>query len=524
MRRRRFLGAAAGALLVRPAMAVPADRVLRFVPDSNLATIDPVWNITPVTRNHGMMVWDMLYGRDAGFVPRPQMVARHEVSEDQLRWRFMLRDGLVFHDGTPVRSADCIASIRRWATRRPLGQRLLARASDMTVLDDKRFDIVLRAPFPQMTLALSEFCYIMPERIARTDPNTRITEVVGSGPFRFVAGEWESGARVVYTKFDRYQPRPEPPSFMAGGKVAWFERVEWQILPDSATAVDALLKGEVDWVQQPQFDLLPLLRANLAVRVVSNDKIGVMGMLALNHLHPPFDDPAIRRAVLSAVSQRDFMEAAVGDDASMYRVPIGVFTPNMAMANTAGMDALTGPRDLDRSRRMVKDTGYKGEPVVVMGAVDSPVTFAMAQVAVDLFQKLGMTVDFVSLDLGTLVQRRANKGPSGQGGWDAFTTTYEGLTMEDPATNVGLRGNGGDAWYGWPTSPALESLRETWFEAPDEKAEAAIAEQIQTAALTEVPFIPLGQLFWPTATRSNLEGLIPSPFPIFWNIRRTGSG
>jgi peptide/nickel transport system substrate-binding protein len=520
MLRRRVLGAAIGCLLVRPALAGSQARVLRFVPESNLATIDPVWNITPVTRNHGMMVWDMLYGRDADFVPRPQMVAGHEVSDDQLRWRFTLRDGLLFHDGSQVRAVDCIASIRRWAVRRPLGQRLLARAAEMTVLDDRRFEIRLRQPFAQMTLALSEFCFIMPERLAETDANSRITEVIGSGPFRFLADEWESGARAVYARFDRYQPRQEAPSFMAGGKVANFDRVEWQIIPDPATAAEALLKGEVDWVQQPQFDLLPLLRASRDVRVVSNDNVGVMGMLALNHLHPPFDNPDIRRAVLSAVVQRDFMAAAAGDDTTMYRIPIGVFTPGMAMANMAGLTALTRPHDLGRSRRLLKEAGYSGERVLVMGAVDSPVSFAMAQVAADLFRQLGMNVDFLSLDLGTLVQRRANKGPPEKGGWNAFTTTYEGLTMEDPATNVGLRGNGADAWYGWPTSPALESLREKWFDAPDSQAQVDIAEQIQTVALAEVPFVPLGQLFWPTALRSNLDGLIPSPFPIFWKIRK----
>jgi len=232
--------------------------------------------------------------------------------------------------------------------------------------------------------------------------------VIGSGPFRFLADEWESGARAAYARFDGYRPRSEPPSFMAGGKVMNFDRVEWQIIPDPATAAEALLKGEVDWVQQPQIDLLPMLRGNHDVRVVSNDKVGVMGMLALNHLLPPFDNPGVRSAVLSAVVQRDFMAAAVGDDATTYHIPIGVFTPGMAMANTAGMAALTAPRDLERSQRMLKEAGYNGERVVVMGAADSPVTFAMAQVAADLFQKLGMTVDFVSLDLGTLVQRRAS--------------------------------------------------------------------------------------------------------------------
>jgi peptide/nickel transport system substrate-binding protein len=518
MLRRRSLLAAAGGLLARPSLAAPA-RLLRFVPESNLATIDPVWNITPVTRNHGMMVWDMLYGRDASFVPQPQMLAGHEISADGRTWRFTLRDGLVFHDGAPVRPADCIASIRRWAVRRPLGQRLLMFATGMTAIGDRQFEITLTRPFAQMPYALSEFCYIMPERIASTPPSQRIAEAIGSGPFRFVASEFVSGDRAVYSRFDGYLPRAEPASFTAGGKIAYFDRIEWHVMPDPATAAAALQAGEVDWLQQPQFDLLPLLKDKSGIRVLSNDQVGVMGMLALNQLHPPFNNRAIRQAVLSAIDQTAFMQAAVGDDTAMYRVPIGVFAPGQRMASNAGMKALTGPRDLDRSRAALKAAGYAGETVLVMQAADSPVTSAMAQVAADLFQQLGMTVDLVSMDLGTLVQRRANKSAPAQGGWNAFTTTYEGLTMADPATNVGLRGNGGDAWFGWPTSPKLEALREQWFDA-DEAGQLRIAADIQRTAFEEVPFIPLGQLFYPTALAADLQGLLASPFPIFWNLRR----
>jgi peptide/nickel transport system substrate-binding protein len=520
MRRRTVLAGLASTALARPALATSDARTLRFVPDSNLASIDPVWNIIPVTRNHGMMIWDMLYGRDANFIPQPQMAAGHETSPDGLTWRFALRDGLLFHDNTKVRAQDCIVSIQRWAPRRPLGQRLLALAIEMTTLDDRRFQIRLSKPFPRMTYALSEFCFIMPERIAQTPPTTRITEAIGSGPFRFLADEWVSGDKAVYVRFDRYQPRQELPSFTAGGKVVNVDRVEWHVIPDPATAAGALTSGEVDWVQQPQSDLLPMLRANPQIRVLNNDKVGVMGMLALNHLYPPFDNLKLRQAVFSAIDQKDFMAAAAGDDPSMSLTPTGFFTPNMPMANDAGMTALTAPRDLAHSKRLVADSGYDGEPVLLMGAADSPVIQAMAQVAADLFRQLGLNVNYVSMDMGTMVQRRASKEPPDKGGWNAFTTTFEGLTMADPATNVGLRGNGADAWYGWPTSPKLEALRETWLDTADLSTERSLARQIQETAFAEIPFIPLGQIFYPTAARAEIQGILPTPFPVFWNLRK----
>ncbi|QDJ10098.1 Dipeptide-binding protein [Roseomonas mucosa] len=528
MRRRSFLaagalGMAAPALPVSPlsgpALAQNA-RVLRFVPESNLANADPVWTTTTIARNHGLMIWDMLYARDAGFVPRPQMVAGHELSGDHLTWRFTLRDGLLFHDGEPVRAVDCVTSINRWAKRRPLGQKLLELTEEMKALDDRRFEIRLKHPFALMTHAFADSCFVMPERIARTDPFQQITEYVGSGPYRFLRDEWVSGDRAVYARFDRYQPRQEPPSYLAGGKVVHFDRVEWRVMPDSATASSALQNGEVDWVQVPQFDLLPMLRGSRGVKVAVNDRVGVMGMLALNHLHPPFDNPKLLRAILSVLDQRDFMTAALGEEKELFQVPCGVFTPGLPMANDAGMEVLAGPRDIERGRKLVAESGYKGERIVLMSPSDYPTTQTFAQVAADLFKRLGLNVEYTSMDWGTLVQRRTSKEPVEKGGWSAFATTYEGLTVADPATHIPLRGNGAGGWFGWPTSPRLEALRDRWFDAPDETAQKRIAREMQAIAFEEVPFLPLGQLFYPTAYHDTLQDIVPANMPIFWNVRR----
>jgi peptide/nickel transport system substrate-binding protein len=528
MKRRTLLGATAGAAatgllqpaLPRPALAQGRSRVLRFVPEGNLANPDPVWTTTTIARNHGAMIWDMLYGLDASFEPQPQMVAGHELSDDRLTWRFTLRDGLLFHDGEKVRANDCIASIRRWARRRPLGQTLLARAEEMKALDDNRFEIRLNKPYSLMLRAFADNCFIMPERISRTDPFQQISEYVGSGPFRFLRDEWVSGSRAIYARFDRYVPRQEKPSFLAGGKVAHLDRVEWIVMPDAATAVGALQTGEVDWLQRPDFDLLGMLRGMRNVKVAVNDKVGVLAMLAVNHLHPPFDNPQLLRAVLSVVNQSDFMAAAVGAEPELFHVPAGVFTPGMPMASDAGLEVLTGPRDIARARQMVKNSGYKDEPVLLMSPSDYPVQAAHAQVAADLFKQIGLNVDFASMDWGTLVQRRSSKEPPAQGGWSAFTTTYEGLTVADPSSHVPLRGNGPQGWFGWPTSPRLEALRDAWLDAPDTNDQKRIAAEMQRIAFEEVPFIPLGQLYYPTAYRTELLDLVPASFPLFWNLRK----
>ncbi len=522
MRRRTFI-AAAGALpaLAHPSLAQNSARLLRFVPEGNLNNPDPVWTTTTVARNHGLMIWDMLFGRDDGFAPQPQMVEAWETSPDGLAWRFRLREGLGFHDGAPVRGTDCIASIRRWAQRRPLGQTLMTRTEAMEAPDDRSFVIRLKRPFSLMLEALCDNCFMMPERIAQTDAFTQISEYVGSGPFRFLRDEWVSGVQAVYARNEAYRPRAEPPRFLSGAKVAHFDRIEWKIMPDPATAASALGNNEVDWVQQPQIDLLAMLRRNRQVRVAVNDRIGVIGMIALNHVQPPFDNQKLRQALMPALDQQDFVSAALGGDPELYRVPVGTFTPGLPMANDEAMEVLTAPRDLARARKLVAESGYANERVVLMAPTDYPAIMAIAQMANDLFRKLGLNVEFASMDWGTLVQRRTSKEPVDKGGWSAFCTTYEGLTVADPATHVPLRGNGPQGWFGWPVSPRLEALRDEWLDAPSLDARKAIARRMQRIALAEeIPYVPTGQHFNPTAYRSSIKDIVPAPFPIFWGVQK----
>ena len=295
------------------------------------------------------MVWDTLYGLDIALQPHPQMCAGHEASDDGLTWRFTPRDGLTFHDGEPVRGSDCIASIARWSKRDTFGQLLAARLGDMTVLDDRRFQIRLKRPFPLLLQSIAgNNCFIMPERVARTDPFKQLDEITGSGPFRFVRDEWIFGSLAVYMRFDRYQPRPEAADFSAGGKIAHVERVEWRVMPDPATAGAALQAGEVDWIEQPLIDLLPLLRRNENIHVATQDPFGVIGVVVFNHLQPPFDNVKLRRALLPAIDQSEYVAAVMGNESANAKTGVGVFTAGSPLANTAGLDVLTGPRDITR--------------------------------------------------------------------------------------------------------------------------------------------------------------------------------
>jgi len=508
----------------RAARAASEIKTLRFIAQSDLRVLDPIWTTAYITRNHGYMVFDSLFALDSDFVPHPQMVGDYTISEDKLVYDFTLRDGLLFHDGSPVRGIDCVASLKRWMARDSLGNILVKFVDEMKAGGDKGFSIKLREPFALLIPALSKVSslvpHIMPERLANTDPFTQITEMIGSGPFKFVKEEFQPGNKVIYVKNTDYVPRKEPPNWASGGKVAKVDRVEWLLIPDNATASAAFTAGEVDWWEAPPNDYFAQLSANHDVNLVNVNVLGQMTMLRFNQLHPPFDNVKMRQAILAVTDQKEYMSAVAGDPENWSVCP-SFFTCGGPMANDAGSEALTGPRDLDKAKKLIAEAGYKGERIVLLQATDTLSSNAPGLVTADLFRKLGLNVDVQVMDFGTLVTRRASKEPPDKGGWSVFATGWVGVDQIDPATNQGLRANGGDAWFGWPTDPKLEELRAQWLAAPTSEARQKIAADIQRRAFEVVPYVPLGKYVTNTALRKNLTGLIKAPPILMWNIEKT---
>ena len=504
MRRRKFIAATAAAIGAPAIVRARATTTLAVIPEGDLPILDPVFTTATVVRNHGYFVFDTLYGMDAAFQMQPQMADGHSIEGDGKRWIITLRPGLKFHDNTPVLARDCVASIRRYCARDSFGQALMDVTDDLSALDDRRIQFRLKRPFPLLPNVLGKpstpMPCIMPERLALTDPNKQVMEMVGSGPFRFVTNERVPGSRVVYQRFDGYVPRDDgKATFTAGPKRVHFDRVEWHVIPDSATAINALVNGEVDWVQSPAPDLLPVVRANPKLTTKHLEPGGALAVFRFNHLYPPFDNPAIRRALLWGFDQAEFQTAVFGDDRTLWADKAGFFSPNTPMANTAGMEVLTSPRDLDRVRRELTAAGYKNEKVVMLGATDYNSINGQAQVGAALLRSVGMNVDLQSVDWGTTVQRRGSRKPPSDGGWNIFISNITGVNNFDPAGHLGLRANGDGAWFGWPNSPRLEALRLEWIYAGDLAERKRICEEIQKQAFQDVPYIPLGSQYLPNA-------------------------
>ncbi|WP_043835983.1 ABC transporter substrate-binding protein [Muricoccus aerilatus] len=525
-------GAGLGAMLPgiagvsAPALSQGANaRTLRFVPQANLANFDPIWGSQYVVRNAAALVWDTLYGVDEQIRPQRQMVESEEASPDGLTWTFRLRQGMKFHDGEPVLAKDAVASLKRWAVRDPMGQMILTIQNELVAVDDRTFRWSLKAPYPKMLLALAKnnapCSFVMPERIAKTDPFQQIGEYVGSGPYRFVRNEWVPGAKAVFERFADYVPRDEPASWLAGGKRALIDRIEWVIMPDPATASAALQNGEVDWWENPITDLVPTLKRNRNIVVDIADPLGNIGAFRMNPLPPPFNDVRARRAVLQAMSQEDYMQALVGEDRNLWKTLPSFFTPGTPIYSEAGGEILKGRRDYDAAKRMLAEAGYKGEPITIVVAQDQPITKAFGDVSADLLKRMGMNVDFVATDWGTVGSRRALKTPPSQGGWHIFHTWHAGADCINPAAYTAIRANGDGAWFGWPKSDSVEAARDAWFAAPDIPAEKIAMDRLNKEAMDFGLYAPTGFFLSYQAWRRNVSGVVKGPLPFFWGVSKS---
>jgi peptide/nickel transport system substrate-binding protein len=512
-----ILVAATGAGFTGP---VQAETTLRAVMHSDLKILDPIWTTAYIVRNHGYMVYDTLFATDANGEVKPQMVGKHEVSADQLTHTLTLREGLHWHDGQPVTAEDCVASIKRWGAKDATGQKLMSFVAGFEIKDARTFNIKLKEPTGLVLLGLgkpsSAVPFMMPKRVAETDPNTQISEFIGSGPFVFKRDEWKPGDKTVYVKFEKYKPRSEPPSGFAGGKVVKVDRVEWRAISDHQQAVNALLAGEIDFIEQPPHDLLPLALADPNIKYVDWNPAGNQYTFRPNWLHKPFDNPKVREALFYAFNQEDFLKAVVGDP-KYYKACKSYFPCGTPFSTEKGMDGLLGS-NFKKAQELLKEAGYDGTPIVLMHSTDLQVLTNLAPVAKSLMEKAGFKVDMQSMDWQTLVGRRAKRDAPTAGGWHAFLTSWVSADITNPVFMGFLNAACDKAMFGWPCDAEIEKLRDQFAREGDPAKQKAIAEQVQVLNTKMVTHIPLGQWYLGAAMRKNVDGMVPAHAPIFWNI------
>jgi peptide/nickel transport system substrate-binding protein len=529
--RRTFLGgtAATAAMLSAPAIRTAAAQAgeggtVRAVMHGDLRAFDPIWTTANITSYHGGMIYDTLFSYDSNFRPQPQMVSRYDVSDDGKTYTFELRDGLTFSTGEPVTAEDCVASVRRWAARDGAAQHMFQRVTDTPVVDEKTFRIVLSEPYGLVLDALGKVstnvCYIMRKSEAETDPNEQITTYIGSGPFTFNQDETVPGQRYIYDKRADYIPRAEEASGTAGGKRVFIDRAIFENIADEQTAMAALQAGEIDFYETPPIDLLPVLEAdpNIAVEIIN--KGGNVGMARLNFLHPPFDHPAARQAMLHVIKQADILAATFGNPAYFQECP-SLFGCAGNMENDANIGWFEAGPDMERAKQLFQEAGYDGRPVIVLQATNISFMNNAALLIAQGLRQAGVNVQLEPSDWGGVVTRRAVKDAPEDGGWNIFVTWASGHAFDNPIGLSAHSAAGDSAWFGWPKNELHEELRDEWAAAPTFEDRKQIAFQMQENAWDYVPMAVLGQWTPPVAYRSNLSGIIAMPEIVpFWNMRK----
>ena len=523
---RKTAAAVAAAACLAGLATVPAAeaQTIKAVMHSDVKILDPIWTTAYIQRNFGYMVWDTLFAMDEKFAVKPQMVDKYEVSDDKLTWTFTLRDGLEWTNGTPVTAEDCVASIKRWAARDSMGQKMMGSVAGFEIVDAKTFKMKMKEPYGLVLESLgkpsSNVPFMMPKKTADTDPmqQIKVEDVVGSGPFVFVASEWKPGEKIVFTKNAKYKPRSEPASGLAGGKVVKVDRVEWIAMPDVQTQVAALQNGEIDMIEAPSHDLLPLLGSDKNIKLFNGNPLGNQYVFRFNTLFKPFDNPKIRHAAMVAFNQEDFLKATIGDP-QWYKVCKPVFVCGSPLASEDGMAGVLNG-DAAKAKQLLQEAGYDGTPVVLMQSTDLQVLTNLAPVAKAQLEAAGFKVDLQSSDWQSVVARRVKKDPPDKGGWNLMLTSWVSADILNPVMAGFFNSSCDKAMFGWPCDETIEKMRDAFSKETDPAKQRQIAVDLQKYWVEHPTHVHLGQWYLPGALRTNLDGMMVAPAPVFWNMSK----
>lgn len=520
--RRRIIqaGVAAAGTAAAPYLALAqggGGKVIKVAGD--VPVYDPVVGTSNGTYNHARLVYDTLFGGDENGIPKPQMVGKYGLSDDKLTWTFELRDGLKFHDRSPVTTADVIPSIRRWAARSGIGTSFMAVVKDLSAKDANTFTITLKEPYGLVLDSLSNSLFIMRKKEAETDPSVKIDTVIGSGPFKLNLAETKAGTQYVYDRNPDYLPRKEPPSGLSGGKVVKVDRIIYIAMPDVQSAIAAVQTGEIDYLGDPPIDMLDTFAKDKNLKLQVLDR-GQLGLIRFNFLHPPFNNVKCRQAMLHLVNQTDYLKGSFANPA--YFKTCGSYLGcGMPMENDANMEWFKGAPNMAKAKQLLKEGGYDGRPVLILQPTNWLVGKNAAEILASQMRAAGINAQLVTSDWTGVVARRASKAPPNQGGWNIFISS---TSVADAAVPLSLihKTNGDKAWFGWPNDPKQEELREKWARAVTMEERKKVAREIQQNAWDFVPLMSFGQWVQPALMNAKMSGLLKTPFAaqLWWNVEK----
>jgi peptide/nickel transport system substrate-binding protein len=517
-RRTALVGGAAlaTASLIRPREARAA-KALTVVLESEATILDPHFTTAAITRTFGTHVFDMLFAMNEKGEIKPQMVESFEVSADKLNWSFTLRPGLKWHDGQPVTAADCVASLSRWSKRDALGKLLFAAASSVESSGDKTIKIALKEPFPLMLEVLGKpnapLPVMMPGRLAATPPDQRIPEVIGSGPFRFIKEQHRPGNTMLLERNPDYVARSEAPDFLSGGKKVKIDQLVLRVMPDQSTGANALIAGEIDYMQYLPFDMLPVLEAEKRLKFIGLGGIHqFQGNFRLNHAFPPFDNPKVRKVMWKLVDQDSTLQAIGVPDKYRSKSCESFWMCGAPLDTKAGSEG--NKFNLAAAKEELKASGYKGEKVIIL-EVSGSISQTASKLLVQNMRDVGFNVEPQPRDWPTVLARRSKKED-----WSMFPVYSNGTDMFSPLSHFYVANTCSPDYPGWSCDNRIPDLIKTFTQANTLDERRKIAADIQSVAYDLTPSVMWGQFTIPAGYRDTLKGLIQSSYPMFWEVDR----
>ena len=348
--------------------------------------------------------------------------------------------------------------------------------------------------------------------IATTPADQRIPEPIGSGPFRFVKDQWRPGNTMLLERNPAYVARKEAPDFLSGGKNVKIDQLTLRVMPDQSTGANALLAGEIDYMQYLPFDILPVLEKEKAVKLLGLGGIHqFQGNFRLNHAAPPFDNPKVRQVMWKLVDQGATLTAIGVPDKYQTKNCSSFWMCGTPYSTDAGASA--AKVDLAAARAALKESGYKGEPVIVLEVAGS-ISQTASRVLVQNMRDVGFTVEQQPRDWPTVLARRGKKE-----GWSMFPVYSNGTDMYSPLTHFYVAATCNE-FPGWSCDNRVPDLLKAFTRASTVDERKKIAAEIQMIAYEMVPSLMWGQFTIPAGYRADLKGLIQSSYPMFWEVDR----
>ena len=458
--------------------------------------LDAHWTTASITETLTNHIYEGLYSLDRDNRPIPMLAESHSVSRDGLAYTFKLRQGIKFHNGKEMTSEDVVASLARWGKQSVYGKTLFDKVADLRARDTYTVELKLKEKVAIVLVSLAvpnNFAAIYPREIAeKFPPQTKITEYVGTGPYKLA--EWKPDRYIRMVRFNDYKPRNEPPNGYGGGKTAYLDEIRWIPVPDVATRVAQVETGELEFADDLNLDAYDRLKRNPGARPIIGKPYYWL-VAVLNKKDGLMQNQKLRQAWQAAIDIEPIMRNVAGGKAEFYRMDSSLAFAEVPAWHTSLPGLPWNAHDRDKARRLLREAGYKGEPVRFMTTQEYKWMYDFALLTKQQLEDVGFVIDLQVMDWSTLVQRRNNPKA-----YDAFTTGMGNFF--DPTHHVYLT----CVWPGFTCDEDILKLQDELARELDPRKRFALWVRQTRQFYEKVPVIRYGDLFGLRAALNTVKG------------------